>query len=580
MKKSRTSFFLSLFLLLFSVDSIAKFSATVGRTVMFEGDVVRLILETDFNPQSEPDFSVLEKDFTITLTLKSKRYEMINGNSSSYNTWTLSLLPKRKGEFIIPVMTVDNQSTQAIKLVVKAVSKEQLQKTADAVFIETEIGLSASNKKVYVQQQVPFIVRLYTDNTIHEGGIFIDELENGTIEKLGNDKQYTVTRNDKSFSVLERHYIVSADKSGQLVIPAPLFKGRQLESNKKSRAQSQYNNNIFNDPFFSDSIFGRRFAGITKPISVRGKPIELDILPVPSEFKDKEWLPAEDLVIIDSWTNKKPNFEAGEPTTRTLTIQVVGLLGTQTPSLNLDEIPKVRMYKEKDHTSTKTDGSRVFGIREQDITYIPSASGKAILPGFTLNWWNTKTGKIETFSLPEREVMIAKGTLPETVEPDNLAKLQTLIKASEIPRSEVIDNSPWLTYLLWLLGFAALIGSLIQMTLMFRHKKSTTAINNKREKIQPKSQSVVLKNLQMACENNNNKQAAQYLIQLAALEWREDKLTSVGVIATKINDAQSLFNLDKSLYAGGQTKWQGKALWQRIKKGLRDEWKVKIRGVA
>jgi len=557
---------ISFLLLTLSINGFAGVKTFLDRQNIYEGDIVKLSFELDFETQSSPDFSALEKDFTIKSTIQGVRYENINGRSSRYNIWTLSLQAKQKGEFTIPAIYFDKQQSKVLNVSVKKAPPEQLQKVAEVVFVEAEINV-ADQSKVYVQQQVPLTVRLYSDHSIHEGDIHIGEIENGTLEQLTQDKQYSVTRNGKHFNVLERRYIVSSDKSGELTIPAPLFKGRQIQKNKNNRAQGRFGN----DPFFGDSIFGRMFGVSTKPISARGKPINLTILPVPSEFKGGEWLPAEDIVIIDSWTNKQPNFKVGEPTVRTLTVQASGLLGTQTPELSFKAIPKIQRYKDKEQTKTQTDGLKVFGIRRQDITYIPSADGKATIPGFSIDWWNVTTGKKENFTLPPREINIEKGVGIVAAAPEkagitqNTPKVQGVINNTDplLEADYEEDSVSWLT-----LALGGLI-SLIILAVVIRMVRQKN-INIKKPKLARKpKKSELLRKLQQSCEQNNNKQAVRDLIALAEQEWPEQKILSIGVIAAQINNAETLLDLDKSLYADQQSSWSGNALWDRVKLGLR-----------
>lgn len=570
---------LSLLLLTLSVESTAAIKAFLDRQSVSEGDIVKLTFEADFEPKSQPDFAVLEKDFIIKSTFRGVRYESINGRSSHYNTWTLSLQPKLKGQFQIPEIQFDQQKSNALKLSVTEVSPEQLKKTSESVFIEMELGID-SKDSVYIQQQVPLIVRLYSDDSVQEGDIHMGVLDNGTIEQLTQDKQYTVTRNNKNFNVLERRYIIAADKSGVLTVPAPLFKGRQLEKNKNNRAQSQYGSDIFNDPFFRGSLFGQMFGGITRPISVRGKPTTLTIKPVPSEFKGKEWLPAEDLVIIDSWTNQQPHFKVGEPTTRTLTVQAAGLLGTQTPELPLGDLPKIQSYKDQAQTKTKTDGIKVFGIRTQDITYIPSAEGRMTIPGFSIEWWNVKEGKAEQFVLPDRVINIAAGSAMTTQGSSNTSTPQLKTQGIvEQPNTAPISNvsqeesTDWLNIFLW--GVLFLLLAMLAKLLMKPKTKSSVEKSKLSNPVKLSSarlkKSEILKKLQQACEQNNNKQAAHYLIALAEIEWPEEKLVSVGAIAANLSNAEAIWELDKSLYAPQQSTWQGgNKLWQRVKNGLQE----------
>ncbi|MEE9352535.1 MAG: BatD family protein [Thiotrichaceae bacterium] len=573
-----------LFVLLTS-HSWAGIKVFLNQTTVYDGDPVTLTIESDNSSTDDPDLSVLNQDFQVQGTSQSSSFSMVNGNTSYIKTWSIQLLPKGKGEIVIPAIQLGSESTSPLNLVVADLTPDVVEQNSRHVTLEAtaEIGKSLP----YVQQQIPYVIKLFTDETIVQGDIYAPNIENAVVEKLARDKQYSINRNGKKLNVLERHYVISPEKSGALVIPPALFKGKQVLPSENQQQRSRRGNladSFFNDPFFSDSFFGSAFNQRGSPINSRSDSIEIDVQPIPAEYKGANWLPAEDLVITDSWGKSNPTFKVGEPVVRTLTLQTKGLTGSQIPEFTAGEPNNMRVYPDKATTETKTDGNTVFGLRQQPISYIPNASGTVLIPAVKIDWWNVVTQKQETFTLPEKEIQVLPGVgervgknvggnKKQVSTPDEDAVEQSADAGQEendlSSRSETQPSSnQW--------GWALLIfGGLGALTYYWlRYRKETVAVKIPADRIAPKvSSSHLFTTLQQACDSNDKASAAKLLLQIAELEWPENAPKSLGVLADRlISGSEYIRDLDKNLYAdsvvGGSEAWKGNLLWKAVKDGF------------
>jgi hypothetical protein len=76
--------------------------------------------------------------------------------------------------------------------------------------------------------------------------------------------------------------------------------------------------------------------------------------------------------------------------------------------------------------------------------------------------------------------------------------------------------------------------------------------------------------LRQACRSNNPQQAAKALLEWASVEWPEQPPQNLGALAARLAvDAAPVRQLDYVLYAPGPTVWNGTALWDTVKQGLR-----------
>jgi len=318
--------------------------------------------------------------------------------------------PRRTGQLRIPPLAVGGEKTTAITLKVSEAPQQTTAQAGQHVFIETEAD--TDGKPVYVQQQIPYTVRLYYDDRLQEGGLSAPEPENAVVERLGEERRYDTVRNGRQYHVIERNYVISAEKSGTLTIPPALFRGRIVvpqQGGRTSRPSSPMeeflNNSPFaNDPFFRNrlgggGLFGGSFANPGQPISIRSRSFDLRIKPRPATA-GHNWLPAEAVTLSDSWTENPPQLKVGEPVSRTITLQTKGLSGSQIPELTIAAPADTRLYPEASTQENRTDGTTIYGVRTQTLTYIAGTQGMLEIPAITLNWWDTRHDKPASSSLP------------------------------------------------------------------------------------------------------------------------------------------------------------------------------------
>ncbi|HEC05058.1 MAG TPA: protein BatD [Thiothrix sp.] len=582
---------LSVFLVLMASNTWAGVRAYLDQTTVNVGDPVTLTIESDNRATQAPDLNPLNQDFDIVHTTQSSQSKWVNGASSFTKSWMVRLLPKRQGEIEIPAFLLGQESTAPLKLIVAEIPADQVKKNSQFMTLEASVDIGKSLP--YVQQQIPYVLKLYTDDSIESGEVYPPNIENAIIEKLSRDKQYSVVRNGQKLNVLEKHYVISAEKSGKLVIPPAIFKGEQtLPSNQQSRGLGRGGfpdsifNDPFNDPFFNSGSFGSLFREPGKPVTTRSDSIEIDIQPLPTDYKGNSWIPAEDLVIKDSWQNRNPVFKVGEPIERTLTLQTKGLTGSQIPDVAVDEPSNIRVYSDNADTQTQTDGNTVYGIRKQQLNYIPNAAGKTTIPAVNIDWWNVITKQQETFTLPAREVEILPGKDGESVTSNasqsglgagDSSKNSAQEDPAKVTEDSIKESRSWGVIIAMGLGGILGIGLLIFLWKWSRRKSTTVEKKAEITKRAVMSTDKLLNQLEQACSQNNNKQAASLLLQLAEAKWNDNPPKNLGALADRLqkglqgeNAAEMIRGLDKSLYAEASesTKWQGQSLWNAMKQGL------------
>ncbi len=557
----------------------AEVKAFLNQDTFFEGDPITLTIETNQNSQVQPDLSALDEDFEILGKSTSTQINILNGHKRIKKSWTIELQPRKKGELQIPAIQVGQESTKPLSLKITDIPPEMEKQTSKHVFVESSVDLK--DQRPYVQQQIPYTVRLYYDATMQTGKIYSPTVKDAVVEQLGEDRRYRTVRKGKQYSVIEKHFVISPEKSGTLHIPPTSVKGRLTIASKGNGAQRQdntdfmnrfFNNSPFaNDPFFRD--FGGGFFSnrgmASKPFTANSEAIDVEVQPIPQAFNGKYWLPAEELIIKDSWSKNPPEFRVGEPVTRTLVLQAKGLAGSQIPEITIPKPANVRLYPEQSKSETRTDGKTVYGIKEMNISYLPDAEGKITIPEVTVEWWDVKAKKQKTFTLPEWTLHVAPGIdgsgkkTAITDKPEQNPATQDTVK-NQNPETEekTTGSSPYW----WAL--AAFIVFMTWLLYYFFFRKKTHTAQTKKAHIAVDD---IKKSLQQACENNDKQQAAKWLLALAEASWQDaNPPHNLTALAANVQQGSAeILALEHALYANKHDHWNGQTLWNSVKNGLK-----------
>jgi hypothetical protein len=527
-------FILIFFLLIASVNSFAE-TLTVfsDRNPVALDESFHLIFKSTDSSLDSPDFSPLEKDFEILSQNQSTQIQIINGQQSSIKQWTLTVMAKRSGYLMIPAIYFGKEQTQPITISVNEAEKTtEITQTQRRLFLEVE----ATPKTPYVQSQVIYTIRLFYALDMQSASMSEPSFSGGEVlvKKLGEDRQYQTRRNGKLFSVIERKYALFPQQSGAITIEAINFKAQVIEN----RVPSSVFDNFFRQP----STHIKRLYS---------KAIKLNVKPIPSSFKGKNWLPAKNLTLIDSFSEHLPEFKVGEPVTRTLTLSAEGVTIGQLPEFMKfrKSIDKLKQYTDQPKLDEQITYQGLNSIREEKIAIIPSKAGEYTLPVIEIPWWNTETNEMAIVKLPARIIKVAATTIQEQSLPP-----QTTVPAQVQYYTQHIDSKKYNQYyeLLTFIFAFGWIATLIAW--WWTMKGNRIKVNSQKTPNQTEAdKKTALKKLKEACKTNNAAEAKK-----ALLAW--GKISEIEpALQTEIE------KLNKFLYGNTRENWQGIDLWKAFK---------------
>jgi hypothetical protein len=293
---------------------------------------------------------------------------------------------------------------------------------------------------------------------------------------------------------------------------------------------------------------------------LRSQQLFVDVAAVPAAFNGPYWLPADGVELHEEWQGDLTALIAGEPITRSLTLIVDGLTAAQLPEFTLAPIAGIKQYPDQAGLENSRSAKGISGKRMQKVALIPGAAGSYLVPEISLPWWNLQTGKMETATIPARELIVNAATGAVVVEPPIAQAPATAPIPAPVPA-----NSFWL----WLSLILASGWTLSMLYWWCKLRKpgapSTLSVSKYPDLRGPGKQ------LRRAC-NDSDAMAAR----LVLLTWGQALLSP-----REIGNLHQLGNilgadlrheievLNQSLYAPDSAKWKGQALWslcQRLEK--------------
>jgi hypothetical protein len=528
-------FLLFLGLSLFISSSWAvQFESSVDRKQIGEGESLTLTVRYNSNLLTEdPDFTPIKQQFSIYNQQRKSSFQFINGKSDSWTVWTLTLIPNRKGNLVIPALSFKGETSKAIQIHVNKIA-ENIKNKQQEVFFDTQTDITSA----YVQGQILYTEKLYFSVNLDNSQLNEVKVDEAIVQALGEVKHYATQLNGRSLEVYERQFIITPQTSGEMIIPGPIYSGE-----------------ISN---------GRWRAG--RPIRITQPPIKVQVLPQPASFPtNATWLPAEAVELDYKWIGNPQQFTLGEPLTLQVDIKAKGLSSAQLPAMPLPDVEGLKYYPDQAASQDMTDGQGIIGTRSQSIAVVATRPGSLTLPEVRIPWWNTKLSKLEYAVIPaQRLTALTNG---QTKAPDKEPIKPLEPQPSPLITAATETQEAHATPLLWpITSLCLFILWVATLALWWFKKPQQTAKAN--QPITKEKTSASLKDIKKACRANQGVMARKAILEYAQTQWGQTN-TSLNELAKWVSDeslSQALVSLDASLYSQqADTNWQGEPLWQVFK---------------
>ena len=519
----------------------AKVEVSIDRNPVQVNESFQLVFSLDRSPSRDPDFSALQQHFLVLGNNRSNSISIINGEYERSVRWTLQLMPKQVGEFVIPAIRFGNERSEPFQVSVKPSTLASVPQ--DQHLLE----LTVDESEVHVQSQVILTMRLLsaTDIAAYQFGDIDTQGLDLVVEPLGDVRQYQTRIADRSYLVLEQQFALFPQQSGRLEIPSVL-----AEVRLPSRSSF--------DPLGSSGKI-RRF---------RSQPLVIDVAPIPAEFSGDYWLPADRVELREQWPEDLNSLVAGEPIARSITLVADGLTAAQLPEIELQPIDGIKQYPDQPVLRDERGSDGIRSQRVQKVALIPGSAGLYRVPEIKIDWWNRATGKMETATLPERKLVVA-GAAPSTAAESPAAPPLAPGDAAGMQPAAAPDGRfwPWLSLVL-ALGWA--------LTAAWAWSRSRGARHPAQAEHDAPNLAQARSDLQQACREDNAVSARAALLCWGRALFAPRRVANLRELCEQLGDELRLEveTMNRSLYSTGEHAWQGQSLWalcQRLEKSLQRE---------
>ena len=496
--------------------------ASVDRSTIRENESFTYVLAVQGQVRDEPDVSMLTTDFEVLQRSRNTSIQMLGGRTSQITEWRYQLMPRGSGSFTLAPIELAGALSNPVDLqVLPALAGD----APGDVFLEVEISPATA----YVQSQVIYTQRLYRAVSTGRSSLTPPDVTGGEaiVVALGEDREYQTVRDERTFIVLERRYAVFPQEAGELTIQPMVFEAVVITASGFSSLQ--------------------RF---------RSEPVSLSVLPAvapPPELAGASWLPARGVTIEQRWSGDPEEFTAGIPQTRTLRVEVDGVLETQIPDLSQFETDSLQQYADQPDLSREGDADGIRAVRTERFAVIAQTAGSLIIPAIEMPWFNVDSREWEVARVEPRQVTVLPSREPGA-------------EAIPAPAQDAVPvESAGTGQRLWQ-GISAGLLAAWALTLLAwwqsgRARRAAALRQPAEETPARVSDRRLLRQLRAACNINDAGNARRLLLDWGAARFGE-KPKSLGGLAGMLpaDLAAAIGDLERNLYGPDSPAWNGRAL--------------------
>ena len=398
----RSVCFLLFYVLSVHASMAAELRASVDTSQIAYGETIDLRLQYDGSDGNslQPDLSVLQKDFAIYSTSSSMNTSIINGVASQKREWLITLLPQNEGKLTIPSIKAGNYESLPIDIEVlsadKIVKRQNTENSrSDTDLPVFDVDLRTDNDNPYVEQEITAVLTVSDNRNLQlTGEPVFENADDWIIKSVGRPQK---SRKD-GINTTKFFYALSAKKNGVISLPQAVVEGYYVTYDNSP--QRGIGGGLLQ--FFDMDMTG--LLGVQKPVLIKSKPQNINIKSIPIGLEVESWVPAEALTATAEWVDKNPIFKVGETVTREIAITALGIAENQLPQIEFMSDAQWKQYPDKPQYTSAVHNNRIISQETIRVVYIPQKSGKMKVPEIKVPWFNVKTHKIETATLPGEEV--------------------------------------------------------------------------------------------------------------------------------------------------------------------------------
>jgi hypothetical protein len=551
-----------------------ELDASLDRSSIAAGESVELVLRGPGDGTgAEPDLSPLREDFDVLAVQRGFQVSILGDHRETSAEWRIRLAPRRSGRIELPTLVAGSARSEPLVLEVGA-PRARASAAADAhapaperVFVEARVDDAAP----YVQGQVVLRILLHAGPGTLEGTLADPVVEDAIVERVGEDRRSRREIEGVPYEVIERRFAVFPQRSGRLEIAPVIFEGlvaserprrpRDLFAGLGGRGRGA--GSLLDDFFGRSSLLDDFFGPEGRAVRAVSNSVELDVRPRPEQATAGWWLPAQNLVLTEEWTQDPPTFRVGEPVERVITLRARGLSPAQLPKPSLPPVDGLNQYTDPWSEATRELDGGVEALKRTVATLVPTQAGTQTLPALEIEWWDPQADAPRVARLPARSFEV----LPAA---DVAATLPT--PAESVPEGpsppEVREDSS-----LEIVGLGAVIFTMLALTGLWMLRAGRSVAREAEDArpvcdATPPTRRTIAgreRALQHACRASDPEAALRALLDLAEALWPTSRPPSAVEWGTRLASSdleQAVQDLNRVRYSEAGGRFHGKRLWQ------------------
>ena len=340
---------------------------------------------------SKPILNGLES-FDVTRAGTSSRFEIINGKVNSGIDYTYLLRPKKTGTFKVGPAEIKvkgktfRSNAETLKIVEPA-------RSSDANRGPLFLRAALSSKKVYVEEQAIYTLKLYCQKRVGDLSLNLPETEHLTFKQLGNPAEYQGVYNGESYKILEVRYSLTASEEGIYAIRPSRMNMTVFESRRRSPRS------LFDDPLFSMSS--------RRPMTLDSEPLELEVAPLPHKGRPAGFSGLVGTFEIESRLEPS-RIKAGGSATLTVFLKGRGNI-KRMPDLKMSDLDQIKVYADQPVLEKKTDSKGLTGSKTMKWALVPEKEGKYRVPPLAVSFFDIAGHKYRTIKTRPHSLDVLPG---------------------------------------------------------------------------------------------------------------------------------------------------------------------------
>ena len=410
-----------LLLLFTSFELYAKVTASVDQSKIRYGQSLQLNIKSDNAAGLSPNLSKLKRSFKVVGSSKVSRPYIKNGRRQIKTLWFYILQPKRSGNLTIPVINVNGEKTNAIKVSVKPIKKAKATQTQKKAIKKIEnthniiVKASLNKKKLYPSEILEY--RLSINAPKEKNGIFQIKapfIAGAIVLPLAAMSTKEATLRGKPRSIHSQSYAIFAEK-------VAIY---QIEPARVTYSEPS-------------------LQGNPKDILLKANSLHFEIAPKANQTSLGYWLPSDSISLTQTFDIPN-NLKKGDTINRTITLKAQGLDVDSLPLMSTLTHENIRMSLQDVRLDSEVIAGKLIATRSETVSMTFKSSGSMSIEPIDIHWWNTKVDQARVATIQAYSFTIKDSVPPIPTAQQDLKKVvnNAAITAKFPPKAIPAKDTP------------------------------------------------------------------------------------------------------------------------------------------